>query len=174
MVFRQQRQPQQAAIYRFGWVCSFRNHCLFDLFILQAAFKVNIHRTVFSFWIVCAGDRKSKWWTGLNQYQKSCVCVCVRRWWWWWRCFCCWFCYFIPLNIEFPVHCWWSCFGMGCQSFLFFHFAFSKNHTCECRLHSILRRWRRLRLRYGTRISFHIVRSFQIYSISKMKSCFSI
>lgn len=35
MVFK-----QQAATHRFEWVCTFQNHSLFDLFIFQAAFKV--------------------------------------------------------------------------------------------------------------------------------------
>lgn len=67
--------------------------------------------------------------------------------------------YFMPLNFQFFVD------GHALEWGAFF-----KNHTCKYRLHSILGRWRRLR--YGTRVLFHIVRSFQIYSISKWNQVF--
>lgn len=78
----------------------------------------------------------------------------------------------MPLNFQFIVD--GHALEWGASPLFFFCF-FQKNHTCEYRLHSILRRWRRrlrLRLRYGTRILFHIVRSFQIHSISKWNDAF--
>lgn len=67
MVFR-----QQAAIYRFGWVCTFQNHCLFQicLFFRRLLRWKSIERYIFSLGCARANENQNdeRHWIGIKNH----------------------------------------------------------------------------------------------------------